>query len=235
MIVTAASHAQPPQRSGEEVRGFVEAALGKSIESVFSEFHDEAIGAASIGQVHRARLASTGDEVAVKVMYPEAEALFRSDISIIKNFCALAQPQVRRHPLALWLDFPSQSFPCTDHMCSALSTSLHCGRWSDSSFPSLTTFVRLQTWRQSDPSLTRFGQESIWSLGAARMNILTCSLMMQHPRWRKLVCVPRPFPELCSREVLVMEFLHGVKMIDGLRAALGRVPSTIFLLLCHRW
>jgi len=107
MIVTAASHAQPPQRSGEEVRGFVEAALGKSIDSVFSEFHDEAIGAASIGQVHRARLASTGDEVAVKVMYPEAEALFRSDITIIKNFCSLAQPQVRRHPLALWLDFSS--------------------------------------------------------------------------------------------------------------------------------
>lgn len=37
------------------------------IEDVFSEFDKEAIAAASLAQVHRARLKSTGEEVAVKL------------------------------------------------------------------------------------------------------------------------------------------------------------------------
>ena len=57
----------------------VEEELGKPVDEVFSEFSD-AVAAASIAQVHYARLVSTGNEVAVKVLRPNIERAFRKDI-----------------------------------------------------------------------------------------------------------------------------------------------------------
>ncbi|MFT6450653.1 MAG: ubiquinone biosynthesis protein [Halocynthiibacter sp.] len=57
----------------------VEAELGRSLDEVFSEF-SEPVAAASIAQVHRARLVDTGEEVAVKVLRPKIERAFRRDI-----------------------------------------------------------------------------------------------------------------------------------------------------------
>ena len=53
--------------------------LGSSVEDLFSEF-SEPVAAASIAQVHKARLASNGEEVAVKVLRPKIEQDFRRDI-----------------------------------------------------------------------------------------------------------------------------------------------------------
>jgi ubiquinone biosynthesis protein len=49
------------------------------VSMIFSEF-SEPVAAASIAQVHRARLADTGEEVAVKVLRPGIERAFRKDI-----------------------------------------------------------------------------------------------------------------------------------------------------------
>ena len=57
----------------------VEEELGQSADTIFSEFSD-AVAAASIAQVHYARLISTGEEVAVKVLRPNIERAFRKDI-----------------------------------------------------------------------------------------------------------------------------------------------------------
>lgn len=40
------------------------------IEDVFSEFDENALAAASLAQVHKAKLKSTGEVVAVKIQYP---------------------------------------------------------------------------------------------------------------------------------------------------------------------
>ena len=53
--------------------------LGHPVEELFSEF-SEPVAAASIAQVHRARLADTGEDVAVKVLRPKIEAAFRRDV-----------------------------------------------------------------------------------------------------------------------------------------------------------
>jgi ubiquinone biosynthesis protein len=60
----------------------VEAAFGKPLASIFASF-EEPVAAASIAQVHRARArGSDGDsEVAVKVLRPGVERLFRRDLS----------------------------------------------------------------------------------------------------------------------------------------------------------
>ncbi len=53
--------------------------LGVPVDEMFSEF-SEPVAAASIAQVHKARLAETGEDVAVKVLRPRIEAAFRRDI-----------------------------------------------------------------------------------------------------------------------------------------------------------
>ena len=60
-------------------KAMIEAELDRPLASVFSEF-SEPIAAASIAQVHRARLAETGEDVAVKVLRPGIERAFRKDI-----------------------------------------------------------------------------------------------------------------------------------------------------------
>jgi len=57
----------------------VAAELGAPVESLFSDF-SEPVAAASIAQVHRARLADGGEDVAVKILRPGIERAFRRDI-----------------------------------------------------------------------------------------------------------------------------------------------------------
>lgn len=68
-----------PPFSTEVATKAIEEDLGASVETLFSEF-SEPVAAASIAQVHRARLAASGEEVAVKVLRPKIEQAFRRDI-----------------------------------------------------------------------------------------------------------------------------------------------------------
>jgi ubiquinone biosynthesis protein len=62
-----------------EARAMILAELGAPVESLFSEF-SEPVAAASIAQVHHARVLDTGRDVAVKVLRPGIERAFRRDI-----------------------------------------------------------------------------------------------------------------------------------------------------------
>ncbi len=65
----------PIDRAKEEF----ERETGLRVDQVFSEF-SEPVAAASIAQVHRARVADTGEDVAVKVLRPGIERAFQRDI-----------------------------------------------------------------------------------------------------------------------------------------------------------
>ena len=67
---------------GEEARRLVEAELHRPLADVFAEFDDVPIAAASLSQVHRARLRD-GTEVAVKVQRAGVQALIESDLALL--------------------------------------------------------------------------------------------------------------------------------------------------------
>ncbi|MFD1881701.1 2-polyprenylphenol 6-hydroxylase [Paracoccus pacificus] len=60
-------------------RAVIQSELRAPVDALFTEF-SEPVAAASIAQVHRARRADTGQEVAVKILRPGIEAAFRRDI-----------------------------------------------------------------------------------------------------------------------------------------------------------
>lgn len=75
------------------IRNCVEHELGVPIEQAFAHFDPEPLGAASIAQVHRARL-PTGEDVAVKVQYPWLEQSLSVDLAICR---ALVRGVIRWH------------------------------------------------------------------------------------------------------------------------------------------
>jgi ubiquinone biosynthesis protein len=71
-----------------KVKESVESQLGKPITAVFSEFDEAPVAAASVAQVHRARL-TAGDEVAVKVLRPNVRAQVERDGTLLMFFAKL--------------------------------------------------------------------------------------------------------------------------------------------------
>lgn len=70
---------QLPPFPQDAARAMIEAELEQPVDAMFDQF-SEPVAAASIAQVHRARIRGTGEDVAVKVLRPGIERAFRRDI-----------------------------------------------------------------------------------------------------------------------------------------------------------
>jgi predicted unusual protein kinase regulating ubiquinone biosynthesis (AarF/ABC1/UbiB family) len=71
-----------PAFSYEQVKETIEADFTKPIDKLFSSFDPIPLAAASLGQVHRARLFN-GDDIVVKVQRPGLKQLFTIDLAIL--------------------------------------------------------------------------------------------------------------------------------------------------------
>lgn len=159
---------EPP----EYVHGLLARSLGRPWNEVFASLDPEPLGAASIGQVHRAVL-HDGRTVAVKFQYPGVEELFRGDLRTIRAFCKLAQPE---------------QLPVLDEIERAF--------------------------------LTEFDYEREAAALQAAADALARSPFVSR------VAIPRPLPELCSKQVLVMEYLDGEKLVDALRRQYAELAAS---------
>lgn len=101
----------------EAIRAVVEEDLGAPLEDLFASFDPEPIGAASIAQVHRARMAD-GTHVAVKVRRPGVESLLDLDLDVLEGFVAGARSLL-----------PEADWPAiTEEVRSAVSAELDFAR-----------------------------------------------------------------------------------------------------------
>jgi|TARA_B110000483_G_scaffold198001_1_gene236946 ubiquinone biosynthesis protein len=73
----------------EQAVAIVESAYGESVDSVFERFDKKPLAAASIAQVHTAKL-KTGHEVIVKVLRPGVQDQIEGDLAVLRVIAGLA-------------------------------------------------------------------------------------------------------------------------------------------------
>ena len=83
-----------PPFPGAEARAIVERAYGRPVTEVFEQFDENPLAAASIAQVHTARLCS-GEEVVVKVIRPGVRALIERDLEVMHQLAQLVLDYAR--------------------------------------------------------------------------------------------------------------------------------------------
>jgi len=82
-VLTSLQDEVPPEPFSHVV-SVIETELGKPVDQLFSVLEYKATAAASLGQVHKATLAASGEQVAVKVQRPNIEQLVSMDLSTLK-------------------------------------------------------------------------------------------------------------------------------------------------------
>jgi ubiquinone biosynthesis protein len=99
---------QVPPFAGEQAAAALELAFGRPVEQVFAEFDRTPLAAASIAQVHAARLAD-GRAVVVKVLRPNVGVLIQRDVEVLYGIARLAERywfEARRlHPVEVVAEF----------------------------------------------------------------------------------------------------------------------------------
>jgi predicted unusual protein kinase regulating ubiquinone biosynthesis (AarF/ABC1/UbiB family) len=99
-----------PPHPWSEMKTAIKRELGRRPQEVFAEIEHEPIAAASIAQVHRARLRD-GREVAVKIQYPDIAKLVATDMAVMERVFAVIASLARTIRLQPILDFLKGTLP----------------------------------------------------------------------------------------------------------------------------
>ena len=151
-----------PPRSWSKIEKAITHELGQRPRDVFAEIEREPVAAASIAQVHHARL-HDGREVAVKVQSPDIESMIETDLTVLERIMkAIARlaPAIQLQPI---VDYLKETLP-----------------------------LELDFTHEA---------ESMTSLRAA----------LAH---RADALVPAVIPDLSTERLIVMEYIHGIKITD---------------------
>lgn len=85
-----------PPVAFDEIKIVIEEELEQPLEEVYSEFNEEPLGSASIGQVYKATLKETDEKVAVKVQKPGIWDTIVEDVKILKQLASKADKYITK-------------------------------------------------------------------------------------------------------------------------------------------
>jgi ubiquinone biosynthesis protein len=125
-----------PAFPGSQAREIIEKAYGKPIDSVFRNFQEVPLAAASIAQVHTAELLD-GTEIVIKVLRPKVRQYITRDIKLLYTIARLAErywkPGRRLHPREVVAEFEKQLYDELDLLREAANASQLRRNFSDTS------------------------------------------------------------------------------------------------------
>lgn len=122
----------------EEIRHIAETELGASLGELFLEFDPEPLAAASLGQVHRAKLhnpVNDFDQVVVKVQRPNIETIIQTDLAAlgtvgrwVRHFRSISK---RANVTALLKEFSDITFEEIDYLAEAGNAETFTANFND--------------------------------------------------------------------------------------------------------
>ena len=111
----------------DTLRAIVEKELGDSIENLFDDFDDNPLAAASLAQVHSAKL-KNGKEIVIKVLRPNIEREVKKNIRLLRaaaKFCTYVYSESHRlRPLEVVRDYETTILRELDLKLEAANTNL---------------------------------------------------------------------------------------------------------------
>ena len=84
LLVLSSLQDEVPPEPFDHVIAVIESELGKPVDQLFTHLERKCVAAASLGQVHKGILATTGETVAVKVQRSNIDELVRMDLSTLR-------------------------------------------------------------------------------------------------------------------------------------------------------
>jgi predicted unusual protein kinase regulating ubiquinone biosynthesis (AarF/ABC1/UbiB family) len=103
--------------AGDQARRLLEARLGRPTSELFAAFDELPVGAASLGQVHRAEL-HDGTQVAVKLQYPNMVQRLEDDLANLKIMLRLAPIAALRGQVGPYIDELRRAFLAEADYCA---------------------------------------------------------------------------------------------------------------------
>jgi predicted unusual protein kinase regulating ubiquinone biosynthesis (AarF/ABC1/UbiB family) len=168
-------HDRLPPRPFATVARVVEEDFGRPLADIFEHFEPKPIAAASLAQVHKARLRG-GGEVAVKVQYPDIDHIIRTDLAASRRVASIYQ-RFDSNPM----DF----LPLLDELQKHLRLELDFRREAESA-------ERIRGFFADDAT----------------------------------VRIPAIRHDLCTRRVITMDFVEGVKPNDPAALAAAGIDTS---------
>jgi predicted unusual protein kinase regulating ubiquinone biosynthesis (AarF/ABC1/UbiB family) len=113
-----------PSFAADDAIAIVESELGSPLYTLYRDFDPVPIAAASLGQVHKARL-HTGEDVVIKVQRPGLDTLFDLDFRVLRRllrFCQRYLPWTREYDLeAIYEEFAQVLYQEIDYVQEAIN------------------------------------------------------------------------------------------------------------------
>ena len=149
----------------------IESELGGPLGQFFSEISEEPVAAASLAQVYKARLNSTGELVAVKVQRPSVLQTVSKDLYVLRRAAEIYQGLVDRFA-------PQQR---TNYVALL-------NEWAIGFYTELDFLNEAANQQKLKDLMVEEGVVGVY--------------------------VPRVYPELCTRRIMVSEWIDGRKLSD---------------------
>jgi len=167
----------------------VQTMIPPHIREALTDLDETALASASIGQVHTARLRKTGERVVVKVQHPQARTLLLDDFKSLAVFCRIIR-----------LLEPDYAF-----------IEVLMREWAVEAKKELDFMQEKQNLMDAAHSIrtaSKHNRENNADASSTSLHTTNCGVPFE-------VEIPRPYDNLCTRDVLVMSFCEGTR-IDNL-------------------
>jgi predicted unusual protein kinase regulating ubiquinone biosynthesis (AarF/ABC1/UbiB family) len=183
-----------PAKNGKEAWTLAYDAIpgGKArFHSIFSEFDDIPLAAASLGQVHKATLRDSGDIVAIKIQRSRLRDIYDKDLKLMKTIARAVD-----------------SFGGQAGMVGGVQQS-----WTDIFNDAETILYREIDYRDEAENAIRFANDFGLGIGGTRVESTAKGVdgntLPSASEWLRS---PYTYKELCSEKFLVMEFVPSIKV-----------------------